>query len=68
MDALPEHGFVFWYVGNGDSTTVAVDATTIVQIDVHALESADDEGDPHGPIVDGLVELLPKNDDGKPYL
>jgi len=68
MFALPERGYVFWPVGNGDSTTVVVDPKTVVQFDIHNLECADDDDDPRVPIIDQLVELLPKNVDGKPYL
>jgi hypothetical protein len=68
MQALPEQGFVFWFVGNGDSTTIAVDQNTIVQMDVHNLECAEEDNELHVPIVDRLVEVLPKNDDGEPYL
>lgn len=64
---LPDPGFVFWPVGCGDSTTVVVNKNTIVQIDVHHVEDAEDEDDPRVPIVDRLVELLPKKN-GKPYL
>jgi len=68
MDTLPDHGFVFWPVGNGDSSTIVVDADTVAQMDIHNLECADEDDDPHVPIVDRLVELLPRNADGKPYL
>jgi hypothetical protein len=72
MVELPSRGVVFWPVGEGDSTTVVVDTDgdekTIVQIDIHNLECADDEDDPRVPIVDQLVEVLPKTADGRPYL
>ena len=64
---LPERGIVFWPVGVGDSSTVVIDAGTVLQIDIHHLEAAEDEEDPRIPIVDRLIELLPKVD-GKPYL
>lgn len=64
---LPDQGFVFWPVGTGDSTSVCVDTDTVVQVDLHNLEAADDDDDPRIPIVDRLVELLPKRK-GKPYL
>lgn len=63
---LPEQGFVFWPVGTGDSTTIVVDDKTVIQVDLHHLACADEDGDPHTPIVDRLVSLLPKRD-GKPY-
>lgn len=65
--AFPTKGYVFWPVGTGDSTTICVDAETIMQIDLHHLACADEEGDPRVPIVDRLVKLLPKRND-KPYL
>ena len=64
---LPEKGFVFWPVGNGDSTTIVVDSETILQVDVNHLADSEENDDPHAPIVDRLVECLPKVDD-KPYL
>jgi hypothetical protein len=64
---LPEQGIVFWPVGVGDSTTVVIDKDTILQIDVHHVEASEEDDDPRIPIVDRLVELLPKVD-GKPYL
>jgi hypothetical protein len=65
--SLPERGFAFWPVGTGDTTTVAVDEKTVMQVDLHHLECADEDEDPRTPIIDRLVELLPKVD-GKPYL
>ena len=67
MDALPERGIIFWPVGCGDSTTVVVDADTVVQIDIHYVEDSEGDDGPRIPVVDELVELLPKKD-GKPYL
>jgi beta-lactamase superfamily II metal-dependent hydrolase len=64
---LPDPGFIFWPVGCGDSTTVVINKDTIVQIDVHHVADAEGEDDPRVPIVDRLVELLPKKN-GKPYL
>jgi beta-lactamase superfamily II metal-dependent hydrolase len=64
---LPDPGFVFWPVGCGDSTTVVINKDTIVQIDVHHVADAEEEDDPRIPIVDRLIELLPKKS-GKPYL
>ena len=58
MDALPERGLIFWPVGCGDSTTVVVDADTVVQIDIHHVEDSEGDDDPRIPVVDGLVELL----------
>ncbi len=64
---LPKKGFVFWPVGTGDSTSVAIDDDAVFQVDLHHLESANDDDDPHTPIVDVLVESLPQRD-GTPYL
>ncbi len=64
---LPDPGFVFWPVGCGDSTTLVVNKDTIVQIDIHHVGDAESEDDPRVPVLDRLVELLPKQD-GKPYL
>lgn len=64
---LPEKGFVFWPIGTGDSTTIAVTNGIYAQVDLHHLGLADKDDEPHEPIVDRLVELLPKIG-GKPYL
>ena len=64
---LPDPGFVFWAVGCGDSTTVVVTKDTIVQIDIHHVADAEKDDDPRVPIVDRLIELLPKKN-GQPYL
>lgn len=64
---LPTHGLVFWPVGVGDSTTIIVDDETLLQVDLHDLKSAEDDDDPRVPIVDRLVDLLPRRN-GEPYL
>lgn len=64
---LPEQGFIFWPVGTGDSTTIAVDDETVLQVDLHHVSAADDDDDTHTPIVDELERVLPKRD-GTPYL
>lgn len=64
---LPTTGFVFWPVGCGDSTTVAINDDTVIQIDIHHVEDSENDDDPRTAIVDELVEILPKRD-GKPYL
>ena len=64
---LPSQGFVFWPVGTGDSTTIAVTEDVVLQVDLRHLKAADEEDDPHTPIVDRLVELLPQINE-KPYL
>lgn len=64
---IPIPGFMFWPVGTGDSTTIGIANDVVMQIDLHNLECADDEDDPHVSIVDELVASLPKKN-GKPYL
>lgn len=65
--ALPIQGYVQWPVGTGDSTTVCMAEDMVMQIDIHHLGLSEKEGDPHTPIVDRLIEYLPKR--GKrPYL
>lgn len=64
---LPDQGFVFWPVGNGDSTTIAVDDSTVIQVDLHHTEKSDDENEDAVHIVDELLEILPQKN-GKPFL
>lgn len=64
---LPKIGFVFWLVGNGDSTTIAVEEDVVIQLDLHQLKKAEDDGDDHSLIIDELERLLPEKD-SKPYL
>lgn len=63
----PEKGFVFWPVGNGDSTSVWIDADTVIQLDIHEVQAADAEDDPRESVIDQLAEILPVIN-GKPYL
>ena len=65
--ALPDCGFIFWPVGTGDSTTIAIDDEHVMQVDLRQMEASSDEEDPHAPVVDFLEKLLPRKD-GKPYL
>ena len=64
---LPDSGFVFWPVGTGDSTTVCVAPGVVMQVDLRHLECANEEGDPHAPVVDLLEAVLPEVS-GRPYL
>ena len=64
---LPTRGLVFWPVENGDSTTVVIDAETHLQVDLNHLEKAEDDDEAAWPVIDELVERLPKVDD-RPYL
>jgi hypothetical protein len=67
-DTMPDRGLVFWPVGNGDSTTVLIDHASVLQVDLHDMAQADEADDPHVPVIDRLVELLPTGSDGRPYL
>ncbi|MXV96696.1 MAG: hypothetical protein F4Z92_12750 [Gemmatimonadetes bacterium] len=64
---LPSRGLVFWPVENGDSTTVVIDSDTHLQVDLNHLEKAEDDDEAAWPVIDELVERLPKVD-GRPYL
>lgn len=64
---LPAKGLVFWPVGNGDSTTIAIDAVNLIQVDLNHLEKSQDDDDPAWSVVDELVDRLPKVN-GRPYL
>lgn len=66
-EGLPIRGAVFWPVGTGDSTTVIVDETVVLQVDLHDMAKADDEESPEVAVVDKLVDALPTVD-GEPYL
>jgi beta-lactamase superfamily II metal-dependent hydrolase len=65
---LPNQGVVFWPVGNGDSTTVVVDADHVLQIDIHDQVAADDDDAVVAPVIDRLAEILPRTSDDQPYL
>jgi hypothetical protein len=67
-EVLPELGAVFWPVGTGDSSTVVVNEEIVIQVDLHDLAKADDDDTHEVPIVDLLVDALPKGKDGRPYL
>jgi beta-lactamase superfamily II metal-dependent hydrolase len=67
ITSLPDPGFVFWPVGCGDSTTVAIDQDTVVQVDLHHVEASEAEDDVRTPVIDRLVKLLPERG-GRPYL
>lgn len=59
--------FIFWPVGNGDSTTVVISDAEVLQIDLNDKVMAEDDDNEHIPLVDELVAKLPQRD-GKPYL
>src|SRR6266704_2638294 len=64
---LPEQGLVFWPVSTGDSTTIVIDPKHVVQVDLHDMAIADDDGAVVAAVVDRLVEVLPQRN-GRPYL
>jgi hypothetical protein len=66
MVEFPEKGYVYWPVGNGDSTTIVVDPETIVQLDLNHCDGAD-EDPTRAEIIDDLVASLPEMD-GQKYL
>lgn len=56
-------GAFFWPVGTGDSTTIVVRAHEVIfQVDLRHTSSSEDEETESAPIVDRLVETLPKRD------
>jgi hypothetical protein len=67
-DGFPDLGAVFWPVGTADSSTIVVGEQTVIQVDLHDLAKADDDGTDEVPVVDLLAEALPKGPDGRPYL
>ena len=65
---LPKQGFVFWPVGTGDSTTIAIrEGDITMQIDLRHMDKSEEDYDSHCAVVDELEEILPEKD-GKPYL
>ena len=67
-EGFPDLGAVFWPVGTGDSSTVVINEQTVIQVDLHDLAKADDDGTQEVPVVDLLIEALPMGTDGRPYL
>ncbi len=67
---LPERGLCSWRVGNGDSTTIPIDIDRglVMQVDLNHVKAAEEEDDPRYPVIDRLIEVLPKLEDGKPRL
>lgn len=65
--SLPKQGFVFWPVGTGDSTTIAIDTNCVIQVDLRQMDIAENEDDPHAAIIEHLIAILPKRN-GRPYL
>ncbi len=69
MTATPmlRRGAMFWPVGIGDSTTIVADDQHVVQVDLHDMAKADDDGTVVTPVVDVLAACLPRRH-GRPYL
>ncbi|MDE0158630.1 MAG: hypothetical protein OXI02_05740 [Candidatus Dadabacteria bacterium] len=63
----PSKGFIFWPVGNGDSTTVRISESTYFQIDLRHMAKSEEDDDTAWPVIDELIEILPKVN-GVPYL
>ncbi|MHB1752160.1 MAG: ComEC/Rec2 family competence protein [Acidiferrobacter sp.] len=59
--------FIFWPVGCGDSTTIAISDTENLQIDLNDSAMAEAGDNEKIPLVDELVAKLPQRN-GKPYL
>lgn len=65
---LNKMGVLFWPVGTGDSTTFVVEPDSITfQVDLRHTAKSEDEDTDCAPIVDRLIEHLPKEGD-RPYL
>ncbi|WP_010335508.1 hypothetical protein [Sphingobium yanoikuyae] len=63
-----KRGVLFWPVGTGDSTTFVIEPDSVImQVDLRHTAKSEDEEDEGAPIVDELVERLPKFDD-RPFL
>jgi hypothetical protein len=65
---LPDQGVVFWPVGTGDSTTIVVNDRLVMQVDLRDMDAADEDDAVVAPVIDRLVETLPRLDDGTSYL
>ena len=68
ISEMPTRGAVFWPVGTGDSTTIVIDEDVVLQVDLHDMAKADDDHNPVVPVVEELVDALPRTSDGDPYL
>jgi hypothetical protein len=64
---FPERGYIYWPVGNGDSTTIVVDDQTRIQLDLNHCEDAGDNPT-RAAVIDELLASLPVKDDGTRYL
>lgn len=66
-NAFPNQHVIFWPVGTGDSTTIVIDNEHVIQVDLHVTADSSDVNTPRTPIVEVLVDRLPKRN-GRPYL
>src|SRR5258708_4169080 len=64
---FPDQSVIFHPVGTGDSTTIMIDNEHVIQVDLHHMESANEEDSKYTPVVDVLKELLPQRN-SHPYL
>ena len=66
-DLTNEQQIIFWPVGTGDSTTIRINEEIFLQVDLRHLAKSEDEEEEAWPIIDKLVEALPRVDDN-PFL
>ncbi len=64
---VPEVGVIFWPVSTGDSTTIVISSEVFMQVDLRHMAKSESNDDDSYPVVDHLIEILPKKDE-KPYL
>lgn len=64
---IPEQSIVFWPVGTGDSTTIRVNESAYIQIDLRHMTKSENDEDTSWPVIDELEEILPQVD-GRPFL
>lgn len=64
---LAHRSFIFWPVGCGDTTTVVINDSVVMQIDLNDGAIAESDENERIPVVDELVAKLPRRN-GKPYL
>jgi beta-lactamase superfamily II metal-dependent hydrolase len=64
---LSHQSFVFWPVGCGDCTTVVINDSVVMQIDLNDGAIAEADDNERIPVVDELVAKLPEKN-GRPYL
>jgi len=67
-DLAPVPRVILWPVNCGDSTTVVISEGIVMQVDLHDLDSSEENGSTAVPVLDRLEEMLPTGTDGRPYL